>query len=164
MAKIKDLGYRLEWEGLEELIEMFDNMDDNFTRILKQEFQDYVNLVEEGTKALAPHDEGDLEDSISSEVMLRPSGIIGTVGANTEYALRQHEQPSRSGSHTKYDNGAKFPDYYENGRGQGTISKGTWRGHAAGRKYLANAVKATQQDFTDMLERVLQRCIQEGVL
>lgn len=143
---------------------MFRTMDDRFQRILKEEFTDFMHLVEQGTKALAPHDEGDLEDSINTVVQTQSHGITGTVGANTVYALRRHEEPYRGGVHPKYDNGAKFPDYYVNGRGAGTRAKGTWRGYPAGRKYLTNAVKATEKDFEDMLERVLERCIREGLL
>lgn len=143
---------------------MFENMSDRFEQILREEFQDYLELVEEGAKALAPHDEGDLEDSINSELRMIFGGIMGIVGANTEYALRRHEEPYRSGSHPKYDNGAKFPQYYVNGRGAGTRAKGSWRGYPAGRKYLTNAVKATEKDFNDMMERVLERCMREGLI
>lgn len=154
----------VQWEGLEELQAMFMTMDDRFQRILKEEFDDYMALVEDGVKSLAPHDEGDLEDSIAAYSQLLPNGITGAVGANTEYALRRHEEPYRTGKAPKYDNGGKFPDYYVNGRGAGTRAKGMWRGYPAGRKYITNAVRATEQDFYDMLERVLERCIREGLL
>lgn len=165
MAKYyRGLNVDVEWEGLTELITMFERMEDRFLVILKEEFTEYLNLVEEGAKALAPHDEGDLEDSINSEVRILHQGIMGIVGANTEYALRRHEEPYRGGTHDKYDNGSKFPDYYVDGRGAGTRAKGSWKGYPAGRKYLTNAVKATEQDFNDMLERVLERCIRGGLL
>lgn len=144
---------------------MFERMDDRFQLILKQEFDDFLTLVEQGAKSLAPHDEGDLTDSInSSGARIVGKGVTGEVGANTAYALRRHEEPYRGGVYPKYDNGSKFPDYYVNGRGAGTRAKGSWRGYPAGRKYITNAVKATEADFKDMLERVLERCIREGLL
>jgi hypothetical protein len=164
LASYRDLRVDVEWHGLNELIVLFEGMDKRFTRILKEEFTKYVKLVEQGTKALAPEQEGDLVDSINSEVRMVHHGIMGIVGANTEYALRRHEEPYRPGTHPRYDNGAKFPNYYVNGRGAGTRSKGSWRGYKAGRKYLTNAVKATEKDFQDMLERVLERCIRRGLL
>lgn len=165
MARNRDINIDVQWEGLEELGNLFRRMDDRFQFILLQEFNDFLNLVEEGAKALAPHDEGDLEDSInSSGAHIQGAGVTGEVGANTAYALRRHEEPYRGGVHPKYDNGSKFPDYYVNGRGAGTRGKGSWRGYPAGRKYITNTVKATERDWEDMLERVLERCIREGLL
>jgi hypothetical protein len=152
---------RIEWDGLEELEQLFDEMEDNFMRILEEEYTQYGMLVEEGTKALAPHDEGDLEDSINfGHAVPEGSGVSVEGGSNAKHALKRHERPYRSGRHPKYENGSKFPDYYVNGRGEGTRSKRSWRGQMPGRKYLLNAINATERDYEKMLDRILERTLE----
>jgi hypothetical protein len=151
----------IEWEGLAELEQLFDGMDDAFMRILKEEYTDYGMLVEEGSKALVHHDESDLEDSINfGQAEPEGSGVAVEGGSNSKYALKRHERPYRMGRHPKYENGAKFPDYYVNGRGEGTRSKPKWRGKMPGRKYLLNAINATERDYEKMLERILERTLE----
>lgn len=165
MARNRDEIVRVEFEGLEELRRMFETMPQRFEELLIEEMTRYAMLLEEGTKALAPKDKGDLEDSINfSRPQRDGQGVSFEGGSNLEYALRRHEEPYRNGKHPYYDNGAKFPDYYQNGRGARTRSKGSWRGEKAGRKYLERAVNLTEQDWNDMLERVLERCLREGLL
>lgn len=160
-----DFEISMEWENLEEFVELFERFEDRFVVILREEMTKYGALVEEGAKALSPKAESDLEDSINfGQAVVMGDMVIVEGGANTVYALRRHEEPYRSGTHDKYDDGAKFPDYYEDGRGAITRSKGSWRGQPAGRKYLTNAVRLTADDWNDMLERVLERCIRENLL
>jgi hypothetical protein len=157
----RDDFLRIEWEGLQELEEMFNEMEDNFMRILTEEYTQYGMLVEEGTKALAPHDEGDLEDSINfGQAVPEGSGVSVEGGSNAKHALKRHERPYRMGTHPKYENGAKFPDYYKDGRGEGTRSKRSWRGQMPGRKYLLNAINATERDYEKMLDRILERTLE----
>jgi hypothetical protein len=149
--------FRLEWDGLEELEQYFARMEEAFVQILVEEYTRYGLLLEEGGKALAPEDDGDLAASINfSGLRVTADGVEGEVGTNLVYALRRHEEPYRMGTFPKYSRGAKFPDYYVNGRGAETRNK-SWRGIPAGRKYLENAVKATQEDYEEMLRRILER-------
>jgi hypothetical protein len=153
----------IEWDGLKELEQFFDKMEENFEQILIDEYTEYGMLVEEGAKALVHHDEGDLEDSISFDRAKKEgNGISVEGGSNSRYALRRHEEPYRKGIHPKYENGAKFPNYYVNGRGEGTRSKLNWRGYQPGRKYLLNAINATKKDYDKMLERILERTLGGG--
>ncbi|WKV22459.1 putative tail protein [Bacillus phage vB_BceS-M2] len=126
-------------------------------QIVESEMRDFVHLVEEGAKALAPEDEGTLVDSINSEVHRRGNSVEGQVGTNLEYAMIRHEAPYRGGSHPKYDNGSKFPNYYIGGRGAGTRAKGSWKGFPAGRKYLENALRACEPDYDHVNTRIWDR-------
>lgn len=153
-----DEFFRIEWQGIDELIDYFDRMEKDFERILIDEYTKFGMLVEEGTKALAPHDEGGLEDSISFDKAKRVgNAIMIEGGSNLKYAIRRHEEPYRGGTHPKYDNGSKFPSYYQTGRGAGTRGKPAWRGYKPGRKYLQNAINATEKDYDKMNERILDR-------
>ena len=137
-------------------------MEEAFVTILKDEYRKYGLLLEEGAKALAPEDDGDLAASINfSGLTVSANGVEGSVGTNLVYALRRHEEPYRMGTYPKYSRGAKFPDYYVNGRGVTTRGK-SWRGYPAGRKYLANAVLATEGYYQDMLQRILERTLNGG--
>lgn len=154
--------FRLEWDGLPELEQYFARMEEAFVTILKDEYRKYGLLLEEGAKALAPEDDGDLAASINfSGLTVSANGVEGSVGTNLVYALRRHEEPYRMGTYPKYSRGAKFPDYYVNGRGVTTRGK-SWRGYPAGRKYLANAVLATEGYYQDMLQRILERTLNGG--
>jgi hypothetical protein len=156
----KDEFINISWDGLDELERHFEKMEENFVDILVDEYTKYGQLVEEGTKALVHHDEGDLEDSISFDrAKLKGDQVVVEGGSNSPYALRRHEEPYRSGTHDKYENGAKFPRYYLNGRGRGTLTKRRWRGYKPGRKFLQNAINATKPDYNQMNERVLERTL-----
>lgn len=150
----------MEWEGLEELEKEFDKMEKDFQDILIDEYTKYGMLVEEGAKALAHHDEGDLEDSITfDKAKIEGSEVVVEGGSNSKYAIRRHEEPYRPGTHPKYSNGAKFDRYYMNGRGRGTLTKPKWRGYKPGRKFLQNAIIATEEDYDEMNERILDRTL-----
>lgn len=154
--------FDIQWEGLDALEKEFDKMDKKFTRILAEEYTKYGKLVEEGTKALAPQDESDLTDSINfDKAEITRTGVTVEGGASSEYALRRHEEPYREGTYPKYDNGAKFEDYYVDGRGLATRLKPNWRGYMPGRKYMENAIKATQRDYNKMNQRILDRTLGE---
>lgn len=144
---------------------MLDQMDESMERILKQEFTRFGLLVEEGARALAPHDRGDLTDTINADpAKIIAGGVEVEIGVGSIYGVYQHEKAiTRWGSYPKYDNGAKFPDYYKNGYGARTRSKPSWRGHRPGRKYLERAVQTLRPDFDEMNRRALQR-IMEGRL
>jgi hypothetical protein len=153
--------FNIEWDGMDEFIRLLEEMPADFERILIEEYTEYGMLMEEGTKALAPHDEGNLEDNINFDKAKRVgTGVVLEGGvSNVVYARRRHEEPYRSGKHPKYDDGAKYPNYYINGRGARTRSKPKWRGKMPGRKYLANAVIATKEDYEEMNKRVLDRTL-----
>lgn len=154
--------FRLEWSGLEELAKEMEKMDDQMADLMIDEYSKFGLIVEEGAKALAPHDKGDLEDTINADRAQRNGQeIFVEVGVGSIYGVYQHEKQLRPGKHPKYDRGAKFPDYYQDGYGQKTRSKPAWRGAKPGRKYLERAVELTQDDFDEMNQRILER-IMEG--
>ncbi|MGE7650483.1 HK97 gp10 family phage protein [Peribacillus frigoritolerans] len=156
----KDDVIRLEWDGLKELEDLLDGMGDEIERIAKEEMTKYGLLVEEGTKALAPKDTGDLEESINFGQAEREGDyIVVEGGSNLEYSLIRHERPNKMGIRDKYDNGAKFENYYIGGKGRKTLRKPTWRGYRAGRKFLQNAINATEEDYNKMNERILERLL-----
>ena len=159
---MSDDFFSLDFEGLDEFINDLNNMENVFKQVLKAEFTNYGMLLEGGARQLAPEDDGDLAASIVfSGVKFNGADISGEVGTNLVYALRRHEEPYRNGTFPKYSRGAKFPNYYQNGRGVTTRGK-SWRGIPAGRKYLENAVKATTQDYDEMIERIINRTLQGG--
>jgi hypothetical protein len=153
-------GFEIKWDGLDQLIKKFDHMEADLKKNLLAGYTKYGLLVEEGAKALAPHDTGDLEASITAEkASIRGNSVETAVGSNSKYALRRHEEPYRKGAFPKYDNGAKFPDYYVNGRGQITRSKPNWRDKIPGRKYLQNAIDATENEYHETNQRILHRTL-----
>jgi hypothetical protein len=158
----RDNIFEFHWEGIEELSRLLERMDDDIERIMIEEYSRYGLLVEEGAKALSPKDKGDLTDTINADRAKRNGDeIFVEVGVGSVYGVYQHEKRLRPGNHPKYDRGAKFPDYYQNGYGQKTRSKPNWRGAVPGRKFLERAVELTQDDFDEMNERILER-IMEG--
>jgi hypothetical protein len=157
--------FNIKWDGLDKLIKTFDAMEESLKRNLISEYAKYGLLVEEGAKALAPHDTGDLEASITAEkVSFHGNSVETAVGSKSKYALRRHEEPYRKGHFPKHDNGSKFPDFYADGRGQITRSKPNWRGQVPGRKYLQNAINATDKDYHETNERVLKKTLGGGTL
>jgi len=145
-------------EGLEEESKFYGEIYDKWEHIALEEMTKFGKLVEEGAKSLAFHDTGEFEDSITSDPAIREGdGVSVEIGSNSPLAVTLHERPYRMGTHDKYDNGARFPRYYVNGRGRRTITKPKWRGFKAGRKYMQNAVTAVEPDLDKMNERIQQR-------
>lgn len=145
-----DLG--VQFDGLDELIQTYDNMIDSIDDRLAEGLNEYAALVEEGAKALTFKDYGDLETSINAEPAKWRDGVLqASVGTNLEYALRLHEQPYKPGERPKYDNGIKIDDYYIDGRGRRTRNRPSWRGEEPGRKFLARAVSVTEEDFQEIM-------------
>lgn len=154
----------ISWQGTDVLAGFFKTLDDTFKRIVIEEMTDFGLSVESIAKALAPRDTGDLEDSITSTVdLLRDEVFEIVVGTNNEYALRRHEEPYGSGTYPKYERGVKYDGYYKDGKGRETRRKPDVRGYKPGRKFLQNAVNASQEDWDKMCERIIKRTL-EGVL
>lgn len=149
----------IEWEGLKELEDLLDEMGDEIERVAYQEYGRYALLLEEGTKALVQRDTGDLESTINFAVNKTPEGIEIDGGSNSKYALRRHYEPYRKGKYPKYDNGAKFPDFYSNGLGLRTRSKRGFRGEKPGRLFLERAIKVTREDWDATNQRILKRVL-----
>lgn len=134
-------------------------MPEEMEREIIRRLNQYGMLAEEGSKALAPHDRGDLEDSINFGHAKRDGdGFSLEGGANSPYALRQHEMPIRAGEHPKWENGAKFPNYYKDGLGARTRAK-AWRGQRAGRKYMTRAIDLTLKDWDRLWEELLDQTL-----
>lgn len=155
--------FKIEWQGLDELIDLFDGIESNAESIVMDEMNDLGLLAEEGARALAPHDTGDLEDKLNFDKATREgNNLVVRGGSNLKYALRRHEEPYRAGTHPKYEAGRKYPGYYVDGRGQRTRTKPSWRGYEPGRKYLENAMKAIEPDHEQMGARALKRMLEGG--
>jgi Bacteriophage HK97-gp10, putative tail-component len=150
--------FNIEWEGLGELEEFFRKAPERFEKILLEELTKFGLLVEEGTKALAPKDTGDLEASINfGPAKKEGQTFVVDGGTNLKYAIKVHERPGRTGSFPKYDDGAKFPNYYEGGLGRRTRLKPNWRGERPGRKYMQRAINLSEEDWELMMARVYER-------
>lgn len=145
-------------EGLEEESERYGKFFEDWKKVSVQEMTKFGLLVEEGMKALAFHDTGEFEDSITADrATLQGDEVSVEIGSNSPLAVTLHERPYRMGTHDKYDNGARFPRYYVNGRGRRTITKPKWRGFKAGRKYAQNVVTAVEPDLDKVNERIQER-------
>lgn len=152
---------RIEWDGLSEFEDMFKGMEKEIDKIVMQEYTKYGLLVEEGAKALAFKDRGDLESSINFDQAKKEGNLIVVQGGtNLKSALRLHEMPYKPGVRPKYDSGALFERYYNNGRGEKTRAKSAWRGYQPGRKFLSNAILATEEEFDEMNDRILKRVLE----
>lgn len=148
-------------ESYDEMAEYFKNFRKRIDDIIKEELEDFGIHVESIAKELAPVDSGDLENSIkASKVIVQGEQFSITIGTNNEYALRRHEEPESSGIRPKYERGVKYDKFYINGRGEKTRKKPNVRGYKPGRKYLTNAVKATEEDWNTLCERVIARVLE----
>lgn len=156
----RGLSFRVEFAGLDEFIEQMDGWEEEFSRNLNEGMDEYGMLLEEGSRSLAPYDDGGLETSIEFKPLRHVGKTVeGEVGTDKEYALKRHEAPYKPGVHDKYDGGVKFEDYYLNGRGRRTYRKGKWRGLPAGRKYIERAVVSTEPDFEDIMIEVQENTL-----
>lgn len=110
---------------------------------LEKEFDNQLTEVETGAKALAPHDEGNLEDDIhKTKVNKTDNSLHGEVhagGTGSKYAKRMHEDIYTPGPITQGK-----PDY---------------KGYSPGRKYLENAVKANAKSFLENVKKIVLRHI-----
>lgn len=151
---------RLEWEGLSELEDLLEGMEDAIERICIEEYTEFGMLAEGAVRALMPRDGSDLESSYNISAAKREGNeIVVEGGSNSKYALRREEEPYRMGTYPKYDDGAKYPDYYKNGRGARTRTKPGFRGEKAGRKFQERAIQLIEPDFNEMNQRILSRVL-----
>lgn len=152
--------FEITWSGLDEFSAELQGLYAEMQNELVTQMKNYLNLVEEGAKALAFRFGGDLEQSIiAMPVKIDGHNVKGSVGTNMIYAWRLHERPYKTGKRDLHDNGIRIPDYYINSRGKRTRDKQKWRGQLPGRKYLERAIVATEEEFTGFMEEVLIRVI-----
>lgn len=138
-------------------------MENAFMQNLVKHSTDYGMLFEEGSRALAPRDGGDLESSIQFDpLQISGTTVSGSITAYSEYAWRRHEEPYTEGLRDKYDNGVKEEDYYEDGRGRRTRDKTPWRGEEAGRKYMSRVADLTKDDYDKAMDRVVDDTLRRG--
>lgn len=136
-------------------------MEKEWFKVAEEEMEKLGLEAEAGLKALAFHDTGQFEDSMTSDKPVRNGSQVSVeVGSNDERAIILHERPYRMGTHDKHDNGAVFPKYYLNGRGRRTLTKPNWRGFKAGRKYMDNMVNGIQPDVDATNKRILDRVLE----
>lgn len=123
------------------------------------EAADDVLMDTEGTaQSLAPRDSGHLERTILSSNAKHMAGkISGSVGSNSVYALRRHEEAPRRGTYHKYEDGVRYDNYYFNGRGERTRAKPKVAGFQAGRKYLSNAAELNRDNWRNELSDAVSR-------
>lgn len=131
----------VEWTGLSELIGEFERMDKDAEKIVREEFNEYLMLVEQGAKALVPKDTGDLEDSIlTTPIRKESTAFVADIGTNMKYALKVHEKPMNWGKRTR--------------------AKASWRGQRPGNHYLSRAINLTERDWENITERILLRILE----
>lgn len=140
------------------ILKFAEDMGDNkalFERNLRTGMNEYGMLLEEGSRALAHRDGGDLESSIRVQPLeLLGDTMTGSVMADSEYAWTRHETPYSERTYDKYDQGVKEEDYYRQGLGRRTRQKTAWRGQKPGRKFMARAIDLTEADWNAMAETV----------
>ncbi|MFO3718494.1 HK97 gp10 family phage protein [Staphylococcus felis] len=107
--------------------------------------------MEDDSKALAPVDSRDLEQSINSKTSYSKGIVSSVTGSNLEYALRRHEEQPRIGKYNKYHKGVKYKDFYYNGRGELTRAKENVNDFQPGRKYLTNASLINRKNWNTTL-------------
>lgn len=87
---------------------------------LEKDMQTIVLDLQAEAQKKAPVDTGDLRGSASSKVTKSDDGVLGNVGFNTPYALKQHENLNLShprGGEAKYlenpmkERSGKYKDY-----------------------------------------------------
>jgi hypothetical protein len=155
-------GFKIEWTGTEEFKRVLRDMTQDTSSVFQREYTKFGMLVEEGARALAPQDRGDLASTINADAPnVSARGVSIEIGVGSIYGAYQHEKRDGGPTYAKYDNGAKFPGYYSGGYGARTRSKPSWRGARPGRKYLERTVQLVETDFNEMNERILQQ-IMEG--
>ncbi len=160
MAGIK---FNIEWDGLRELQNEFRTMNKRFSLILLDEMDKIGLTCEDYAKALAPRDNGELEDSIhSTQARVEGRSFVVYVGTNMEYATYIHELNNVRPVGDKYERGVKYPNYYIRGRGTGTRQKPNVKGYQPGRKFLQHAVILTDKHFEQAMERALERLLEGG--
>lgn len=146
--------------GLLELENNLESMGPRMKRNVTKGMNNYNGLAEEGSRALAPHDEGDLEISIQAvDPTWEGDVIMGGVASSSKYALRRHEEPGRQGKRPKYDNGVRFDEYYEDGLGKETRSRPSWRGEMPGRKYMDRAIGASENELESEMANALDETL-----
>lgn len=158
-----DEYFKFEFDDtFEEMKQYFKSFRERFDEIVKEELQKFGIQVESVAKELAPVDSGDLENSITtSKVLFEGNEFYITIGTNNEYALRRHEEPESSVNRPKYKRGVKYDNYYIKGRGEKTRNKPNVKGFKPGRKYLTNAVKATEEEWNTLCERIIARVLED---
>jgi hypothetical protein len=156
-------NFEIKWTGIDEFKKVLQNLNRDQGAVFQREYSRFGMLVEEGARALAPQDRGDLASSINADAPnVSARGVSIEIGVGSVYGLYQHEKRSSGRTYPKYDNGAKFPGYYSGGYGARTRSKPSWRGAQPGRKYLERTVQLVETDFNEMNERILQQIMEGG--
>lgn len=122
-----------------EVIRNLNRFSEDVLTMGAREFQDQIREMETGAKALAPKDEGNLEDGISSEVNILSNKFEGKIkagGTGTKYSQRMHEDVYTPGPITR--------------------GKPSYKGYSPGRKYIENAIKANLQSFMQSMRQIFR--------
>ena len=160
---MSEFDLKIEWTGLKELQQEFDNMSRRFKAIMLDEMDKIGLSCENYAKALSPRYSGALENSINSTMAtMEGRSFVVYVGTNMSYANYVHELMSGRPVGDKYERGVKYPNYYQFGRGARTRQKSNVKGYQPGRKFLSNAVILTDDHFEKAMERALERLYEGG--
>lgn len=136
---------KIQFEGLEEFIALLDSFSRTVENELIKEMNKYKSEVEKGTKLLTPVDTNELTKSItSSDVKRNGNEYYFTVGSDLPYALRMHEHTGNWGVRTQLK------------------QMKSYRGYTPGKKYLENAIRATESDWERAMNNVLDNTIRRG--
>lgn len=126
-----------------------DSMTDAMERIIADTTRNMHTacyVVEEEARKNCPRDMGVLRASITSDVVVEESEIVGIIGSNMEYAPYVHEG---TGIYAKDGNGRKTPWGYTALAGKYKGFHWTWGQHP--NPFLENA-KLTKREY---IERIL---------
>ncbi|MDK3882496.1 HK97 gp10 family phage protein [Staphylococcus pseudintermedius] len=139
MPNSKNIRVTIDSSRIRALESKFAGSKERFDKALQKNVGLFSLEMENDSKALAPRQDGELENSIQSKTSFRNGVASSVTGSNLKYALRRHEEHERKGVYPLYRRGVKHPDYYYNGRGEITRAKSPVGGFQPGRKYLHNA-------------------------
>lgn len=132
----------IDFEGLDEFVQLLENLTPEFEKAIISEMDSYRLQVEGGAKALTPEDTNELTKSITSSRVSRiGSEFFFTVGSDLPYALRMHEHQGNWGVRTMLKQAE------------------SWRDYTPGNKFLENAVRGTEDDWNTAMEDILNNTL-----
>jgi hypothetical protein len=151
--------FSFDIEGIESMIltldrieqETYQRIDDTLTRLAEKVIED--------AKRLAPLDSGDLEAALVvgdvKKVLQRIYIDFGNSPEVDDYAVVQHEGFRKI--KTKDENGEVDGErIIYMSPGEKTLSKGSYKGYAPGKKFLENAITINERLILDELTRALR--------
>jgi hypothetical protein len=152
--------FEIHFEGLDSLLENFDELEKAAEQTIKQAVKDCIEDLGKVSAKLAPLLEGDLQASNNVQDKAIGNEIIGEIKFNSPYALRRHEEEYRPGRHMEYDSSGRPVGYIIDGRGPLTRSKSSVDGMEPGRKYLERPLKKYEGKYQKYVANAVRRLLE----